>query len=93
MITANAPDGCCVRLIDLPYSVGAMVALDENGYASIYINARQSYEKQKKCLRHELRHLQYNDMFNNKSIYEVECGNKTEHHVIEYPDDNFESPF
>lgn len=72
MSETNAPEGCCVRLVDLPYSIGAVVALDEEGYASIYLNARASYDKQKRDLQHELKHLQMDDINNERSIYEVE---------------------
>lgn len=72
MTATDAPYGCSIRLIDLPYSIGAMVALDEEGYASIYINARHSIEKQKRNLIHELRHLKRDDVYNDKSIYMIE---------------------
>jgi len=49
-----------------------MVALDEEGYASIYINARHSFEKQKRNLQHELRHLQRDDVYNDESIFRIE---------------------
>ena len=61
-----------MRLIDLPYSVGALVSVDDDGFASIYLNSRLTVEKQKKCLRHELRHLADDDVYNSKGIIEVE---------------------
>ena len=67
-----APDGCAVRVIDLPYKVGAMVAFDEDGFASIYLNARWSLERQKKALRHELRHIENDDVYNDKDIQTIE---------------------
>lgn len=66
------PPGCAVRLIDLPCSVNAMVAVDEEGYANIYLNARHSFEKQRKSLRHELEHLERGDMYSDASIRQVE---------------------
>lgn len=72
MIVTDAPYGCSIRLIDLPYSIGAMIAIDEEGYASIYINSRHSIDKQKRNLLHELKHLERDDVYNNKSIYEIE---------------------
>ena len=68
MILTFVPSGCCVRLIDLPVSVGAMVAFDEDGFASIYLNARLSREKQQKALRHELRHINGDDAYNATDI-------------------------
>ena len=73
MIKTLVPAGCAVRVIDLPYSVGAMVSVDENGYASIYINARLSVEKQRHCLKHELFHLENDDIYNGKSIQQAEA--------------------
>ena len=59
-------------MIDLPYSLGAMVSVDEDGFASIYLNSRLNYEKQRACLKHELKHLSNDDIYNDKSIREVE---------------------
>ena len=67
-----APDGCAVRMVDLPYKVGAMVAFDEDGFASIYLNARWPRDRQKKALRHELRHIENNDAYNDKDIRAIE---------------------
>lgn len=72
MIATTVPAGCAVRLIDLPYGVEAMVAVDEEGYANIYLNSRQSYETQKRSLRHELEHLVRDDVYNDKGITEIE---------------------
>lgn len=63
---------CYVRLIDLPVSVNALVAFDEDGFASIYLNARLSREKQRKSLRHELRHIHRDDAYNNIGIKTIE---------------------
>ena len=63
MTSTLVPSGCCVRLIDLPVSVGAMVAVDEDGFASIYLNSRLSHEKQRDALRHELRHIDHDDAY------------------------------
>ena len=72
MTETHVPSGCCVRLIDLPVTVGAMVAFDEDGFASIYLNARLSHEKQRKALRHELRHIDNDDAYNPCSIQAAE---------------------
>lgn len=66
------PSGCAVRVIDLPHSVGAMVAFDEDGYASVYLNARWPFECQRKALQHELRHIAHNDAFNARDIQSIE---------------------
>lgn len=61
-----------VRVIDLPHSVNGIVALDEDGYANIYINAHLSLEGQRKALKHELAHLKNDDFHNNEDIHHVE---------------------
>lgn len=66
------PPCCAVRLIDLPYSVDELVSVDEEGYASIYLNARLSREQQREGLRHALRHIAGDDFYNNKDIRTVE---------------------
>lgn len=72
MTSTLLPSGCCVRLIDLPVSVGAMVAFDEEGYASIYLNSRLSYKKQREALRHELRHIDHDDAYNLNDLQDAE---------------------
>lgn len=72
MTSTFLPSGCCVRLIDLPTSVDAMVAFDEEGYASIYLNSRLSHEKQRKALRHELRHIDNDDAYNTTDLQAAE---------------------
>lgn len=73
MIKTRVPPGCAVRLIDLPYSVDEMVSIDEEGFASIFLNARHSHEQQQKSLRHALRHLDKDDFYNDKDIRTVEA--------------------
>lgn len=66
------PQDCRVRLIDLAYGVGAAIALDEDGTANIYVNARLSREAQRRALRHELWHYYREDMFREAGIREIE---------------------
>lgn len=74
--------GYCVRLIDLPVSVDALVAYDEYGYASVYLNARLSREMQQNALRHEMRHIGYDDAYNTDDIMSAEyrAGAKSRRH-------------
>lgn len=51
----------CVRLIDLDENIGGVTAVDEDGFASVYINARQSQAKQTRSLFHELAHIARDD--------------------------------
>lgn len=63
----------CVRLIDLPCGVRALVQFDAEGFPNIYVNARISQEEQRKAIAHELRHIQRDDAYNGLSIQEVEA--------------------
>lgn len=63
---------CTVRIIDLPVTVRGLVAEDETGWPSIYLNARLSREMQRKVLRHELKHIADDDLYNTRPITEVE---------------------
>lgn len=51
----------CVRLIDMDYSVHGVTAVDEDDYHSIYLNARDSIERQQKAYQHELLHVRNRD--------------------------------
>lgn len=61
-----------VRTVDLPTEVGGLVAVNEDGTYSVYINARLSSSRQKKALRHEVDHIENDDFYNGKPIEEVE---------------------
>ncbi len=61
-----------VYLVKLPATVRGAVRIDNDGFASIYINEQLSPQAKKAAFLHEIRHLQNDDMYNDKSIYEVE---------------------
>jgi hypothetical protein len=61
-----------VYLVKLPATVRGAVRIDNEGFASIYINEQLSPQAKKAAFLHEIRHLQNDDMYNDKSIYEVE---------------------
>jgi hypothetical protein len=61
-----------VYLVKLPATVRGAVRIDNDGFASIYINEQLSPQAKKAAFLHELRHLRNDDMYNDKSIYEVE---------------------
>lgn len=65
-------DDCIVRLLDLPCSVKAVTALDEDGCANIYINSKLSREEQQKAAKHELAHVSRDDFHNTTDIYACE---------------------
>lgn len=61
-----------IRIIDLPTSIKATVAHSPDGTPNIYINARLSYEEQRRALKHELAHIHNGDVYNDLSIQAVE---------------------
>lgn len=61
-----------IRLTDLPVTIPGFSAADENGDYNIYLNARLSADQQEKALLHEMQHVLCDDLYNDKSIEEVE---------------------
>ena len=66
------PDDCRVRLIDLDTRVGGLIAIGEDGFVNIYLNARLSHDAQLRALEHELRHFHRDDLYSERDIREVE---------------------
>lgn len=66
-------DDCVVRLIDLPAAVGALVAVDEDGFNNIYVNARWGYNGQRRAYKHEVTHIENDDAHNADDIRTVEA--------------------
>lgn len=64
----RCPDDYSVYYIDMPATVSALVSFDENGYPSVFVNARLSAFTQRRALKHELRHIWHNDVYNTDSI-------------------------
>ena len=46
--------------------------MDHDGFYNIYINARLSYEQQKKAIAHEMEHIARGDFFSDGTLEEVE---------------------
>lgn len=64
-----------VRVVDFPVGVGrcdGMVMPNDDATYSIYVNARTSYDQQRKAYSHELNHVVMNDFYNERDIKEVE---------------------
>lgn len=61
-----------VRLVTLPYRVGGLVSMDEEGFYNVYINSRLNWERQRRALKHELDHIAEDDLHNRRPIREVE---------------------
>ena len=65
-------DGFRVYLVKLPGDVRGAVRIDEEGFASIYINDDLSPKAKKAAFLHEIRHIRQNDHTNTRNIREVE---------------------
>ena len=72
------PEDCRVRLIDMEEGVRAAIAVDEEGAANIYINARLGREARCRALRHELRHWYAGDVFREADIRDIEGAEASE---------------
>lgn len=72
-------------LDDKNTKIRGSIAIDDSGFATIFINPRLDPERQYKTLVHELNHLNRNDAFNNLSIYEVENKPEPVHIIITEP--------
>ena len=66
------PDDAIVRLIDLPPGIGGAVMEDEDGYLSIYVNARHGHYAQLDDLDHEIAHIENDDLHNDDPIEVIE---------------------
>lgn len=67
------PEGCRVRIIDLPPGVNALISARPDGASfDILLNARLDGEARQRALRHELRHLHQSDLFSAADIREIE---------------------
>lgn len=62
----------CVYLVHFPGDVMGVVRIDEDGFASIYINDQLSPKAKKAVFLHEIRHISRNDHANTRNIWEVE---------------------
>lgn len=66
------PDNCSVRLIDMDTKVSGALAVGEDGFVNIYLNARLSRDAQLRALRHELNHYIRGDLYSDADIRAVE---------------------
>ncbi len=66
-------DSVPARLVDLPHRVHGLLALDEEGYPNIYLNARLTAEQHRLAYDHELRHLEHDDPHNDAPIEAAEA--------------------
>lgn len=66
------PDDITVRVIDLPVGVGGYMSEAPDGHVDVYINARHGRDQQMRSYRHELRHIENDDLHNDDDIVTVE---------------------
>jgi len=62
----------CVRLVPLPAGVHGCVSEDCDGFYNVYINVRDSYDRQREAGAHEIKkHIEGND-FAKLDVREIE---------------------
>lgn len=61
-----------VRIVDLPPKVKALVAENDDGTYSLYLNAKNDKKRNVLAYLHELEHIENNDFQNGKTIQQVE---------------------
>ena len=61
-----------VRLIPLPRHVEGCVTPNDDGTYSIYINSEISAERQREALKHELMHIQNDDLYSLTDAHIIE---------------------
>ena len=62
----------CVRVINLPGSIGGATRLSDGDFGNVYINDQMSPQGKRRAFLHELKHLERGDFFNDLSIQEIE---------------------
>ena len=67
------PDDYCVRLMDLNYGTGAMIAEDNTGFVNVYVNARFGHDAQRHDFFHEVAHYQNDDLHSDVDIHDAEA--------------------
>ncbi len=59
--------------VAFPGDIQGAVRIDENGFASVYINSALGPAEKREVLNHEIRHLERGDHMSHATIYEVEA--------------------
>lgn len=68
-----ARDEYAIRLLDLPEGVGGFITESPDGFLNIYINARHPLDRQRRSLRHELRHAEEDDLHSTEPLALIEA--------------------
>ena len=61
-----------VYMIPMPGDIRGVTSIDNDGFASIYINTNLSPEAARRTFKHEQNHVKNNDFYNDKDIMTVE---------------------
>ena len=61
-----------VYFLPFPGDINGGVRIDNDGFASIYINAYLSPKAAKEAFAHEIQHIQNDDFYNDKDITTAE---------------------
>lgn len=61
-----------VYMVSFPGTIHGAVRVDREGYPSIYINDWLGPEGKRAAFDHEMAHIENDDLYNSKSIREVE---------------------
>lgn len=61
-----------VRTVDMPPSIHGSVTPNDDGTFSVYINAKDSAERQRKALEHEVKKHIEGDDFSKEDVREIE---------------------
>ena len=61
-----------VRVIDMPHQIHGCVAKDGDGFYSVYINAHDSFHRQRKAADHEIKKHIEGDDFSKYDVREIE---------------------
>lgn len=62
-----------VYMMPFPGDIKAAVRVDTEGFPSIYINDALAPEAAKRAFLHELRHIERDDLYNDRPIRDVEA--------------------
>lgn len=62
-----------IRVMDMPYGSNGVVIYDDDDFANIYINARSGPIQQKKTAKHELDHVEHDDIHSDEDIAVIEA--------------------
>lgn len=61
-----------VELIDLPCSIRSFVQMDAEGFFTIVLNSRLSFETQREAYLHEIDHIKNKDLYSSFTADQIE---------------------